>query len=148
MVMLKYLFGTKSGGMVVLVIIGFIALCGYIGINTLNDPSSKLIKIDQLYEVDQVEAVKQYKAILKKRNFFDKSQPLVVDGRHKLYRRIIAFEAMYGDPAEGRDWILEAWHENIRTLTFQSQEPKELWQSVMDELKSGKPSSDIPTMNF
>lgn len=71
------------------------------------------------------EAVAQYKLILKQ------------DGRSCLddelgvaYRRVIEFEAEYGDPGEARDWCLRARSEWNLKISFSSETARRIWNEV------------------
>lgn len=145
LVMLKYLFGTRTGGVIAIIVIGVIGLAGFAAVNTLGDPTTALYKADKEYESDKVDAVKKYKELLLKRALFNNSEPFVPqERRHILYRRIISFEAVYGDPAEARDWITTAWNDKIRNLVFERKEATDMWNEVTLKLQGKSPVANLP----
>src|SRR5436309_268233 len=82
-----------------------------------------------LWESDKrAEAIKQYKQILRSPNRIHLHDDLPM-----LYRRIIEYEADYGDPSDARDWSLRAYEEwpgMPMRLTFDSRKATEIWNDV------------------
>ena len=136
---LSILFGGRRGRyflmfLIVLAIVGFIAL---FAIRKWNDPSRALAKADRLWETDQrVEAIAEYKILLRKKDPLDPEQNWLYEHRPRLYRRIIEYETVFRDRDVARDWIRDAWSENIRNLSFDRDETRALWQEVVSEIKS------------
>ncbi len=152
---LQMLFGSRRGGSGLLLLIIVIGAVAYFGFMMINDPTKALAKADLLWaRDDKVGAIHAYKQLLRKR------APLGQDGaawlqdsRPRLYRRIISFEAEYGDSQFGevRDWIVDAWNNGIRNLKFESEAAQKLWDDVtadIDKSATKDPFNDLIQPNF
>jgi hypothetical protein len=141
-VSLQILFGSRRGLIPILILV----LClGAWGAYRLY-PSWILAKADRLWSSkvtgNQIDAVLQYKQILRKRDWLD-SQSFQLSSRTdrtRLYQTIIEYEMIQEDEKEARTWIGEAWKEGIREFNFHDQEVKTFFVTVANELK-GKNSS-------
>ena len=135
---LQMLFGSRRGGTGLLLLIIVVGVIAYLIYSLVADPTKALAKADILWDRDdRVAAVRQYKQLLRKRD------PLSQDGlawlqdsRPRLYRRIITFEAEYGDPADARDWIKDAWNEGHRDLVFDKKSAQDLWSEETQRLQT------------
>jgi hypothetical protein len=97
-----------------------------------------LASCDKSWEEDKkTESVKACKALTKLKGFGD----LETADRTRVYRRIIEYEVNYGDPGEGRDWMIKAWNDTWvrRNLTMDSPKGKALQEDVRTN-REGVPS--------
>ena len=158
---LQLMFGSKRGWLALLLLI-FIGAGGYFAFQYFMNPLHALEQADRMWDRDQhVEAIREYKALLRKRDPLDPAYAaLPREDRPRLYRRIISHEVRYGVPAEARDWIRLAWEEGIRHLDFDNEQVKQLWIEVTQdspnpnrdwreefmtrEKKQNAPSIDVP----
>lgn len=82
-----------------------------------------------LWEDDrQVEAVRQYKAVL-----LEDGRSYLGDELSIVFRRVIEYEADYGDPAEARDWCIRATNELNLKLSFTSEAAEKIWMEVTSD---------------
>ena len=131
---LKLMFGSRR---FLGTLLAILLLCGagYLAYNYLVDPSRGLRHADHLWNRDQnVEAVREYKALLIKRDPLDHQFALIPGPeRPRLFRRIISHEARYGNRAEARDWITAAYGEgiNFEKADFEDEQVYLLWQEVI-----------------
>ncbi len=144
---LQMLFGSKRGGTGVLLavlLIGAFLYFGYQGVMRQN-PNKALAAADKLWENDErVDAIDAYKELLRKPDPTDPDSAWLQDSRPRLYRRVIEFEAEYGDIPVARDWIQDALKEGHR-IRFDSDTARELWEEETAERKSptGNPREDL-----
>ncbi len=131
---LQIMFGTRRGLMAVVLVV---VLCGagYFAFQYFGNPVHALERADRMWDRDQhVEAIREYKALLRKRDPLDPDYAaLPREDRPRLFRRVISHEVRYGEPAEARDWIRIAWNEGIRHLDFQYDEVRQMWDEVTGE---------------
>ncbi len=130
---LKMMFGSSRFWLAILAI-GFFAIAAYVIQHSFGNDAGGLQAADQLWNQDQnVEAVREYKALLGKRDRVS-SQYAMIQGtdRVRLYRRIISHEARFGNRAEARDWITKAYGEgiNFESADFESAQVHQLWVEV------------------
>ena len=135
----SFLFGGRRRRyvMILLIAVVIMGLIAMFAIRKWNDPSRALAGADQLWETDQrVEAIAEYKVLLRKKDPLAPEQNWLYEHRPRLYRRIIEYETVFRDRDVARDWIRDAWSENIRNLSFDRDETRELWRQVVAEIQS------------
>jgi len=134
--MIQRMLGGKPQHLIMVIVLVLLIGGAYTAYVVFTDPSRAVASADALWDGDQrVEAVRAYKQILRKSRA---AQPLEKEVRRelpRLYRRVISHEAQYGDPAEARDWIHDAWQANVRSLSFESEAVKELWKETIEDLR-------------
>ncbi len=134
--MIQRMMGGKPQHLIIVLLLALLIGGAYLGYVYWTDPSRAVSSADALWDGGQrVEAVRSYKKILREAH---RQEPLEKEVRRelpRLYRRVISHEAQYGDPAEARDWIRDAWHANVRSLSFESDVAAELWRKTIDDLK-------------
>lgn len=149
---LQMLFGSRRGGTgIILAILLVLAVIYFLSSGFLQgviqaDPNKALAKADALWDQDRrPEAVTAYKELLRKPDPIQRDTAWLQDSRPRLYRRIITFEARYGDRQDARDWINDAWNEGIQDLRFDFDEPRELWEEETKNLRgrSTNPLDDL-----
>lgn len=131
---LRLMFGSRRFLGTLLAIL-LLSGAAYLVYNYMADPSRGLRHADQMWNRDKnVEAVREYKALLMKRDPLDHQFALIPGPeRPRLFRRIISHEARYGNRAEARDWITAAYGEgiNFEQADFEDQEVHQLWLTVI-----------------
>lgn len=139
---LQMLFGSRRGGTGLLLLIVVVGVVIYFGYTMISNPSGALSDADAMWgRDDKVGAIKAYKELLRKRDPLGQNgEAWLQDSRPRLYRRIITFEAEYGDNpevigTEVRDWIEDAWNEGHHDLRFDSQAAQKAWNEVTVFLK-------------
>lgn len=86
----------------------------------------------------QSDAVRQYKAVL-----LESGRRYLGDELSVIYRRVIEYEADYGDPAEARDWCVRATNEWNLRLSFSSTAAENIWMEVTSDVgRSGQPTRE------
>ena len=121
-----------------------LALCGLVGcehgglhdLETSIEKSRKqLATADQLWHSDnKAEAIQAYKRFLNSETYYQFHGELP-----RVFRRVIEYEADYGDPGEARDWIYKAWEEwpgRRMKLSFESKKATQLWDEVVSKLNN------------
>jgi hypothetical protein len=135
---LKLMFGSRRG---LVAILAILLLCGagYLAYNYFTDPSRGLRQADDLWNRDRnVEAVREYKSLLMKRDPLDHQYALIPGTeRPRLFRRIISHEARFGSRGEARDWITMAYGEgiNFEEQDFNDKDVYLLWSEVIADYK-------------
>jgi hypothetical protein len=144
---LQIMFGSRRA----LVAIGLILLlggAGYFVVQYYSDPMRGVGAADRLWDEDKnVEAVRQYKDLLNKRDPINPEYALVPrEDRIRLYRRIITHEAVYGSRQDARDWITRAFQEgiNFEQADFEHEDVFNLWMEVIEPLRpNGSKQRDL-----
>ena len=132
---LKFLFGSPKSSLIVLVVLGLLIGGGYLAVRTYLSPQATIVKADKLYEANKMEGVSVYKDLLLKTDFFNPEKKWIgEDERPRFYRRIISFEARYGERGEALDYSRKAWEEGIHGLKFEYEETNELWYEATGSL--------------
>jgi hypothetical protein len=146
-VSLQILFGSRRGGIGVPLILLALLIGGWFVYSNWFRADPALSRADRKWEsgesTQRIEAIKDYKELLRKKdpldaNFFWMRER---SGRARLYRRIVEYHVMYDiDKSAARDWVYEAWSENIRDLDFENDEVNEYYKKVTDEIKAKQKS--------
>jgi len=103
-----------------------------------SNPAAVLAKADTLWSSgdpkDRIEAVKHYKSFLN-RTTGDNRFSAIMKGYDrelpKVFRRVIEYEADYGDPGEAVDWIRLAADEHVK-LSLSSEKAKKIAEDVSE----------------
>ena len=146
-VSLQILFGSRRGGLGVPLLLLALLVGGWFAYSYWFRADPVLGRADRKWESGEsalrIEAIKDYKELLRKKD------PLEPDffwlkersGRSRLYRRIVEYHVMYDiDKSAARDWVYEAWGENIRDLDFENSEVNDYYKKVTDEIKEKQKS--------
>lgn len=144
-VSLQILFGSRRGGILIPLLLVGLAFGGWWAYNQYNGPDRQLLRADQKWNSgdtpQRIQAIRDYKSLLRKKDPLDDGLHFLRDGRERLYRRIITHHVMFDiSDADANDWIREAWDEGIRDLGFQDPEVTEKWKEATEGMK--RQSSD------
>ena len=143
-VSLQILFGSRRGAFLIPLLLVGLVLGGWWAYNQYNGPDRQLLRADQKWNSgdtpQRIQAIRDYKALLRKKDPLDNGLHLLRDGRERLYRRIIAHHVLFDiNDADANDWIREAWDEGIRDLGFQEERVKEKWKEATEGMKRQVP---------
>ncbi len=146
-VSLQILFGSRRGGVGVPLVLLAILVGGWFAYSYWFSADPALSRADRKWEsgesTQRIEAIKDYKELLRKKDPLEPSFFWMKErsGRARLYRRIVEYHVMYDiDKSAARDWIYEAWGENIRDLDFENDEVNQYYRKVTDEIKAKQKS--------
>lgn len=124
----KWLMTVMGGIVMILVVVNLLGL----GAGEIDSPEGRVKAANQLWESEKrLEAVAQYKLILKEDTYELKRE------LPAMYRRVIEYEAEYGDPGSARDWCLHAYESSWgpKHLTFESQKATDIWSEVTSNVR-------------
>lgn len=139
-VSLQILFGSRRGGFLIPLILVALVFGGWWAYNQYNGPDQQLLRADQKWDSGdtqlRIQAIRDYKGLLRKKDPLDPGLHLLRDGRERLYRRIITHHVLFDiSESDANDWIREAWDEGVRKPGFQDEKVKERWQNVTSEMR-------------
>ena len=138
-VSLQILFGSRRGGLLIPLAIVALGFGGWWAYNHFNGPDRLLQTADQKWDSgdtqQRIQAIRDYKVLLAKKDPIDLGLHLLKDGRERLYRRIVTHHVLFDiSEADANDWIREAWDEGFRDLGFQDDKVKAQWKKVTERL--------------
>ena len=104
----------------------------------LASQKDQIDEANALWEADdRFGAIREYKSLLRSDEMRWDMPDFRAD-QAMLYRRVIEYEAEYGDPGSARDWALRAYEQGqwdeyaaLRKLTFSSDAAKTIWEDVV-----------------
>lgn len=143
-VSLQILFGSRRGGLAPLVVLALLG-AGWFAWTVWNSPLRPLEAADRKWDSGEtsqrIEAIAEYKSLLRRRDPLDSSRRLLTErnDRARLYRRIIVHHVLFDiDAREAREWSLAAWQENLRDLDFRQDSPAvdEFYRRFVEEIRS------------
>ena len=125
-VSLQILFGSRRGGFLIPLLLVGLAIGGWWVYKQYNAPDRQLLRADQKWDSgdtrQRIQAIREYKVLLRKKDPLDNGLYLLRDGRERLYRRIITHHVLFDiSDADANDWIREAWDEGIRDPGFEDE---------------------------
>lgn len=146
MVSLQILFGSRKGGLLIPVLLVAIGLGGWWAYKHFSGPDRLLQTADRKWDSGdtqlRIQAIRDYKILLIKKDPIDPGLHLLKDGRERLYRRIVIHHVLFDiSAADANDWIRDAWDEGFRDLGFQNEKVKKRWEEVTAGLKRKLPDS-------
>jgi len=134
--MIQRMMGGKPQHLIIVILLAAVIGGAYFAYVYYTDNSRAIASADAMWDAGQrIESVRAYKQILRQSRDQQSLEKEVRRELPRLYRRVISHEAQYGDPAEARDWIHDAWQANIRSLSFESEAAAELWRKTIDDLR-------------
>jgi hypothetical protein len=84
----------------------------------------------------QIKAIKEYRAILQKKDPIDPARHWLKDDRDTLYRRIITHDVKFTlDEDKAGEWVIAAWDDGLRDLRFTDEKVKAFWDKATEPLK-------------
>lgn len=151
MVSLQILFGSRKGSLLIPVLLVVIGVGGWWAYKHFTG-SDRLLQIaDKKWDSGdtqlRIQAIRDYKILLIKKDPIDPGLNLLKDGRERLYRRIVIHHVLFDiSAADANDWIRDAWDEGFRDLGFQDEKVIKRWEEVTAGLKRKLPdtSRDVP----
>ncbi len=143
-VSLQILFGSRRGGILIPLLLVGLALGGWWVYSQYNSPDRQLLHADQKWDsgdtTQRIQAIREYKVLLRKKDPLENGLHLLRDGRERLYRRIITHHVLFDiSDADANDWIREAWDEGIRDPGFENEKAKAKWQEATQGMKRQMP---------
>lgn len=147
-VSLQILFGSRRGGILIPLLLVGLAFGGWWVYMQYNGPDRQLARADQKWDsgdtTQQIQAIREYKVLLRKKDPLDNGLNLLRDGRERLYRRIITFHVLFNiSDADANDWIREAWDEGFRDLGFEEEKVETKWKEATEGMKRHMPDDNL-----
>lgn len=148
-VSLQILFGSRRGGLLIPLLLVALGFGGWWAYNHFSGPDRQLQNADLKWDSgdtqQRIQAIRDYKQLLSKKDPIDPGLNLLKDGRERLYRRIVIHHVLFDiSDTDANDWIREAWDEGFRDLGFQDEKVKQKWADVTRGLQRSLPGNGLP----
>jgi len=141
LVSFRFLFGSRRGIVAPLLLVG-IVVAGWFIWQQFSGPNRILESAHRKWDSGEtqlrIEAIAEYKAILRKKDPIEPQHNLLTNRNERglLYRRIIEFHVKFDiDERDARDWVVAAWQENIRDLNFGDDQVDGFYRSQVEEIR-------------
>ena len=149
---MQILFGSRRGGLLIPLLL--IGLCagGWFGYRHMYSPERALEQAHVMWDSNdtkqQIKAIKEYRAILQKKDPIDPARRWLKDDRDTLYRRIITHDVKFTlDESKAGEWVIAAWDEGLRDLRFTDEKVKAFWEKAIEPLKRKNQLKKSPRRN-
>ncbi len=153
-VSLQILFGSRRGIVAPLLVLGLL-VGGWFVWSQFSGPDRFLEAAHRKWDSGEtqkrIEAVAEYKSILRKKDPIEPTRKLLnnQNERSLLYRRIIEYHVKFDiDERDARDWIVAAWQENIRDLSFNDETVDRFYRTQVEAIRAKGISPPVDSSQF